>query len=86
MDNVIKRLISEELDKRETNIVDTQQEEEVGSETVETCEEKPQKRKKTEGRLTNLLNKIRKADGSPTTVVKVKKIQVKWKRFFPINN
>lgn len=87
MDNVIKRLISEELDKRETNKVDTQQEEEVGSETVETCEEKPQKRKKTEGRLTNLLNKIRrKADGPPTPVVKEKKIQVKWKRFCPINN
>ena len=80
MDNVIKRLIKEELDKREAMEPDTPQKNELEKDV----ENKPQKRKKTEGRLSNLLNKIRRNAGDGPTTPVTKKIQVKWKRFCPI--
>ena len=66
MENVMREMIKEELEERSRKPKDEE-------------ENLPRKKCKTEGRLSSLLNKIRKKNDEGTN--KTKRVQVKWKRY-----
>lgn len=75
MDRVLRKIVQEEVKRKRG-------EEESDDESPQT------KRNKTEGRLSNLLNKIRRKTNEKETALshqsKPKRVQVKWKRFCPV--
>ena len=85
MDNVLKKMIRDELDKLDNKDKEVASNESTTSsiETSPRSGSSEKKRPKTEGRLSNLLNKIRRKT-DVNEVIKKKKVQVKWKRLCPI--
>eukprot|EP00111_Clytia_hemisphaerica_P022217 TCONS_00065277-protein len=98
MENVIRKLIQEEMNKDSLQASENSQSSSQSSTSQNSSQgtsqdssqgtsqdsSRTKKKHKTEGRLTNLLNKIRRQSANDTDEeVKTKGIQIKWKRFFP---
>lgn len=91
MDNVLKKMIRDELEKIDDKDKEDKDKEAINESTSSNETSQPsgsrsssseKKRPKTEGRLSNLLNKIRRKTDAKE-VIKKKKVQVKWKRWCP---